>query len=97
MSLLPPPPTLLMLPDVPSSGVVGSSAGSGSYVPVIVVLVVIAALTAASVAVGQLCGKRRASLGSGYDMEAFVERKCGMCVGGGTADVVFPVKKGCGA
>lgn len=84
----PPPPTLLMTQDVPSNGVVGS-VGNGSYVPVIVVLVVIAVLTAASVAVGQLCVWRRAFLNDGYNMEAFVERKCGMCISGG------PMKKGC--
>lgn len=58
----------------------------GSYGPVIAMLAVVAVLAAAALAVGRLCFGRRAALGQraaagGHDLEAWVERTCGPCVG----------------
>jgi hypothetical protein len=49
------------------------TAARGSYGPVICMLAVVVVLAAAAVAVGRLC--------FGRGMEAWVERKCGPCVG----------------
>ncbi|TVU19396.1 hypothetical protein EJB05_35542, partial [Eragrostis curvula] len=53
----------------------------GSYTPVIVVLVFVAVLTAGSVAVGQLFVGSRGRRRTGYDLEAYVERKFAVCLG----------------
>ncbi|EEE55779.1 hypothetical protein OsJ_04350 [Oryza sativa Japonica Group] len=87
----PPPPTQLMVPVVGYGGGGGGGAGEGtttavrgSYGPVIAMLAVLAVLAAAAVAVGRLCFGRRVHLGqaaAGHDLEAWVERTCGPCVG----------------
>lgn len=65
----------------------------GSFRMVIVVLALMAAITAASVAIGQLFVGRRGLRRTGYDMEDFVVRRCGACVGiVETVQVIPPVK-----
>jgi len=85
-ALIPPAPPALTVPV--AYGVGGSpvegAAGRGSYGPVIAMLAVVAVLAAAALAVGRLCFGRRAlgqSGGGGRDLEAWVERTCGPCVG----------------
>ncbi|KAK3162686.1 hypothetical protein QOZ80_1BG0092490 [Eleusine coracana subsp. coracana] len=57
-----------------------TAAARGSYGPVIGMLALVLVLAAAAVAVGRLCfGRRPGALG--HDLEAWVERTCGPCVG----------------
>ncbi|PNT73346.1 uncharacterized protein LOC106866174 [Brachypodium distachyon] len=89
-ALIPPPPAFpppqIMVPAA-YGGADGTTAAKGSYGPVIAMLAVLAVLAAAAVAVGRLCFGRRglgqAGGGGGHDLEAWVERKCGTCVGAG--------------
>lgn len=74
------PPSLM----VPVAYGAGAEEISGSYGPVIGMLAVVVVLAMAAVAVGRLCFGRRA-LGRGHDLEAWVERTCGPCVGVVTA------------
>ena len=86
-AFMPPAPPALTVPV--AYGVGGSpvegAAGRGSYGPVIAMLAVVAVLAAAALAVGRLCFGRRAlgqpGGGGGRDLEAWVERTCGPCVG----------------
>uniref|UniRef100_K3XPZ7 Uncharacterized protein n=2 Tax=Setaria italica TaxID=4555 RepID=K3XPZ7_SETIT len=68
----------------------GAVTGRGSYGPVIAMLAVVAVLAAAALAVGRLCFGRRAlgQAGGGHDLEAWVERTCGHCVGAAMLDQV---------
>lgn len=61
----------------------GGAGRGSSYGPVIAMLAVVAVLAAAAVAVGRLCFGRRAQghAGGAHDLEAWVERTCGPCVG----------------
>uniref|UniRef100_A0A0D9V8S3 Uncharacterized protein n=1 Tax=Leersia perrieri TaxID=77586 RepID=A0A0D9V8S3_9ORYZ len=87
----PPPPAELMVPVVGYGGggageaAAGTTAVRGSYGPVIAMLAVLAVLAAVAVAVGRLCFGGRRVLGhagaGGHDLEAWVERTCGPCVG----------------
>uniref|UniRef100_A0A0E0JS03 Uncharacterized protein n=1 Tax=Oryza punctata TaxID=4537 RepID=A0A0E0JS03_ORYPU len=84
----PPPPTQLMVPVVGYGGGGGAGEGTttavrGSYGPVIAMLAVLAVLAAVAVAVGRLCFGRRVlgQAAGGHDLEAWVERTCGPCVG----------------
>ncbi|KAM3353271.1 hypothetical protein ACQJBY_024436 [Aegilops geniculata] len=85
MSAIVPPPPAFPPPQVMAYGVAeGTAASSGSYVPVIAMLAVLAVLTAVAVAVGRLCfGRRALGRAGGHDLEAWVELKCGPCVGAG--------------
>ncbi|CAO2195516.1 unnamed protein product [Urochloa humidicola] len=81
-----PTPPALTVPVAYGYGVGGVpqvAAGRGSYGPVIAMLAVVAVLAAAALAVGRLCFGRRAlgQPGGGHDLEAWVERTCGHCVG----------------
>ncbi|KAL6614034.1 hypothetical protein ACP70R_036304 [Stipagrostis hirtigluma subsp. patula] len=95
MAPAPPAPTppALMVP-VPYSGGSGAEA-RGSYGPVIAMLAVVVVLAAAAVAVGRLCfGRRALGHAGGRDLEAWVERTCGPCVG--AAVFVTPAPAGQG-
>ncbi|KAE8808961.1 hypothetical protein D1007_14381 [Hordeum vulgare] len=86
-ALVPPPPAFpdpqIMVP-VAYGGAGGTAAESGSYGPVIAMLAVLAVLAALAVAVGRLCfGRRALGRAGGHDLEAWVEQKCGPCVGVG--------------
>ncbi|XP_015692997.1 uncharacterized protein LOC107304265 [Oryza brachyantha] len=96
-SFLSPPTPLMMTRGVSHNGGAATGIG-GSYGSVIVALAIIATLTVASVAVGQLCVRRYASIKPGYGMGAFVKRKIYARRGGGgaTYDVALPEKKGGG-
>ncbi|CAL4953336.1 unnamed protein product [Urochloa decumbens] len=82
-----PTPPALTVPVAYGYGVGGTAEGAtgtrGSYGPVVAMLAVVAVLAAAALAVGRLCFGRRAlgQPGGGHDLEAWVERTCGHCVG----------------
>ncbi|CAL4972765.1 unnamed protein product [Urochloa decumbens] len=82
-----PTPPALTVPVAYGYGIGGTPQGAverGSYGPVIAMLAVVAVLAAAALAVGRLCFGRRAlggQPGGGHDLEAWVERTCGHCVG----------------
>ncbi|KAL5228661.1 hypothetical protein ABZP36_016926 [Zizania latifolia] len=83
-ALVPPtPPAPQLLVPVGYGGGEGTTAVTGSYGPVIAMLAVLAVLAAVAVAVGRLCFGRRmlGQAGGGHDLEAWVERTCGPCVG----------------
>ncbi|KAL6840065.1 hypothetical protein ACP4OV_029875 [Aristida adscensionis] len=88
MSTLAPPaptPPSLMVPVY--GGGAEATAARGSYGPVIAMLVVVVVLAAAAVAVGRLCfGRRALGHAGGHDLEAWVERTCGPCVGAPAKD-----------
>ncbi|KAL6877183.1 hypothetical protein ACP4OV_012854 [Aristida adscensionis] len=67
--------------------------GGGSWGPLIGILIAIAALTAASVAFGQLCVGRRAFMRTGYDVEGYVMRKFSTCLGVTVADADVPERR----
>ena len=83
----PPTPPALLVPVAYATGggtPVGTAGRGSSYGPVIAMLAVVAVLAAAAVAVGRLCFGRRAHGhpgGGAHDLEAWVERTCGPCVG----------------
>ncbi|PWZ34069.1 hypothetical protein Zm00014a_019266 [Zea mays] len=82
-TLTPPAPPALLVPvayAAVGAPVEAAGRGSSSYGPVIAMLAVVAVLAAAAVAVGRLCFGRRAH-GGARDLEAWVERTCGPCVG----------------
>ncbi|XP_037416820.1 uncharacterized protein LOC119279816 [Triticum dicoccoides] len=85
MSAIVPPPPAFPPPQMMAYGVAeGAAASSGSYGPVIAMLAVLAVLAAVAVAVGRLCfGRRALGRAGGHDLEGWVERKCGPCVGAG--------------
>ncbi|OQU88007.1 uncharacterized protein LOC8062453 [Sorghum bicolor] len=81
-----PTPPALLVPVAYATGggaPVGAAGRGSSYGPVIAMLAVVAVLAAAAVAVGRLCFGRRAQghAGGAHDLEAWVERTCGPCVG----------------
>lgn len=80
-----PPPLLVPVAYATGGGAAVGAVGRGSsYGPVIAMLAVVAVLAAAAVAVGRLCFGRRAqghAGGGAHDLEAWVERTCGPCVG----------------
>ncbi|KAF8642741.1 hypothetical protein HU200_067122 [Digitaria exilis] len=81
----PTPPVLTVPVAYVGGGAHEAAARRGSYGPVIVMMAVVAVLAAAALAVGRLCFGRRAlgqqAAAGHYDLEAWVERTCGPCVG----------------
>ncbi|XP_066315539.1 uncharacterized protein [Miscanthus floridulus] len=82
-----PAPPALLIPVAYATGggaPLGAAGRGSSYGPVIAMLAVVAVLAASAVAVGRLCFGRRAqghAGGGADDLEAWVERTCGPCVG----------------
>lgn len=69
----------------------------GNYGPVIGILFLIAFLTGGALAVARYLVGPQAFQRTGYDLEAFVQRKCAVCVGGGAGKPAAdpPVESAC--